>query len=52
MTKKNLRILDKEELTKEMEALGEKKFRTSQLFQWLWKYRTLDFKEKKIANSL
>jgi 23S rRNA (adenine2503-C2)-methyltransferase len=47
ITKKNLRLFDKEELIKEMEALGEKKFRTSQLFQWLWKYRTLDFSEMK-----
>ena len=47
MTKKNLRLFDKEELTTEMEALGEKKFRTSQLFQWLWKYRTLNFSKMK-----
>lgn len=44
---KNIRTLDKSELTLELETMGEKGFRAQQIYQWLWKSRVLDFSEMK-----
>ena len=35
MDKKDLKSMNLEELTLELELLGEKKFRTAQVFQWI-----------------
>ena len=35
--RKNIRALSLEELTEELAALGEKKFRAKQVYEWLWK---------------
>ena len=35
--KQNIRHLGLEELIKYLETLGEKKFRTKQVHEWLWK---------------
>jgi 23S rRNA (adenine2503-C2)-methyltransferase len=44
---KNIRTLDKSELTTAIEALGEKGFRAKQVYHWLWKSRVLDFAQMK-----
>ena len=44
---KNIRTLDKSELTDALEALGEKGFRAKQVYHWLWKSRVLDFAQMK-----
>lgn len=44
---KNIRTLDKTELTTALEAMGEKGFRAKQIYQWLWKSRVLDFAHMK-----
>ena len=36
-TKQNIRNLSLEELIKYFESIGEKKFRTKQVYEWLWK---------------
>lgn len=40
---KDIRTLDKATLIKELDALGEPKFRANQLYNWLWKNHVLDF---------
>ena len=43
MERTDIKSLKREELCREMEALGEKKFRADQLYQWM---------HKKLAGSL
>ncbi len=45
LDKINIRKLDKEELIKEVEALGQKKFRAKQIYEWLWKKGACSFEE-------
>ncbi len=39
----NIRSLNQEELTHELLALGEKKFRSVQIFEWLWQKNAASF---------
>lgn len=43
--KKNIRQLSLNELELYFEALGEKKFRTKQIYEWLWKKHAHSFEE-------
>ncbi|MEO1382834.1 MAG: 23S rRNA (adenine(2503)-C(2))-methyltransferase RlmN [Bacteroidota bacterium] len=43
MAKKNIRTLTLDQLKAEMEAMGEKKFRAQQVYEWLWKKHAGDF---------
>lgn len=43
--KKNIRHLNLSELEQYFEALGEKKFRTKQVYEWLWKKHAHNFEE-------
>ena len=43
--KVNIRSLTQEELTLELVALGEKKFRSTQVFEWLWKKNAASFED-------
>ncbi len=43
--KKNIRTLTLEELTAEMVALGEKAFRSKQVFEWIWNKNAATFEE-------
>lgn len=43
--KKNIRHLNLSELEQYFEALGEKKFRTKQVYEWLWKKQAHSFDE-------
>lgn len=43
--KKNIRHLNLSELEQYFEALGEKKFRTKQVYEWLWKKHAHSFEE-------
>ncbi|MEL6626689.1 MAG: 23S rRNA (adenine(2503)-C(2))-methyltransferase RlmN [Bacteroidota bacterium] len=45
MAKKNIRTLTLDQLKAEMEAMGEKKFRAQQVYEWLWKKHAGDFDE-------
>jgi 23S rRNA (adenine2503-C2)-methyltransferase len=42
---KNIRHLTLSELEQYFEALGEKKFRTKQVYEWLWKKHAHSFEE-------
>lgn len=41
--KKNIRTLSLEELTSEMVAIGEKAFRSKQVFEWIWNKNAASF---------
>ena len=43
--KQNIRHLSLEELTKHFETIGEKKFRTKQVHEWLWKKNAQSFED-------
>jgi len=43
--KKDIRKLRKEELSKALEALGEKPFRARQVYEWLWQKGATSFEE-------
>ena len=43
--KQNIRHLNLEELTKHFETIGEKKFRTKQVHEWLWKKNAQSFED-------
>ncbi len=43
--KKNIRQLNLSDLEQYFEALGEKKFRTKQVYEWLWKKHAHNFEE-------
>mgnify|MGYP003306321021 FL=1 len=45
MTKKELTELTKEELSKEIESIGEKSFRAKQIWQWIYFRGVTDFME-------
>jgi 23S rRNA (adenine2503-C2)-methyltransferase len=45
VTKKNLTHLTKEELFKELEALGEKPFRVNQIWNWVYVCGVKSFEE-------
>ena len=44
-SKKNIRTLSLDELTKYFETIGEKKFRTKQVWEWLWKKHATSFED-------
>ena len=41
--KKNLRHLSQEEIKNVLEGVGEKSFRTKQVWEWLWQKHAFDF---------
>ena len=41
--RKDIRLLELEEIIQTFEDLGEKKFRAKQVFEWLWKKGVIDF---------
>src|SRR5690606_6932793 len=43
ITQKNIRSLSLEELTEYFATIGEKKFRTKQVWEWLWKKHARSF---------
>src|SRR4028119_2330371 len=43
--KRNIRHLSLNELEQYFEALGEKKFRTKQVYEWLWTKHAFSFEE-------
>ena len=43
--KVNIRSLTQEELTHELVALGEKKFRSTQVYEWLWQKNAASFED-------
>jgi 23S rRNA (adenine2503-C2)-methyltransferase len=43
--RKDIRALSKDQLTAELEKLGEKPFRARQVYEWLWKKSALSFEE-------
>jgi 23S rRNA (adenine2503-C2)-methyltransferase len=43
MGKPNIRECSKEELADYLESIGEKKFRTQQVWEWLWQKHAFDF---------
>ena len=43
--KKNIRTLNFDQLKEAMEAMGEKKFRAQQVYEWLWKKHVGSFEE-------
>ena len=43
--KKNIRDLSLEELEQYFESMGEKKFRTKQVYEWLWQKHALSFED-------
>lgn len=43
--KQNIRHLSLEELVKYFESIGEKKFRTKQVYEWIWKRGAQSFEE-------
>mgnify|MGYP002514910492 CR=1 FL=1 len=45
MEQMDIKSLTKEELTKEIENLGEKKFRASQMYEWMHKKLVSSFDE-------
>ncbi|MEP6948237.1 MAG: 23S rRNA (adenine(2503)-C(2))-methyltransferase RlmN [Ginsengibacter sp.] len=44
-SKKNIRTLSLEELTSYFETIGEKKFRTKQVWEWLWQKHATAFED-------
>ena len=45
MEKKDLKSMTLEELTEELQAMGEKSFRAKQLYQWMHQKLAADFDE-------
>ncbi|MBC7423583.1 MAG: 23S rRNA (adenine(2503)-C(2))-methyltransferase RlmN, partial [Ferruginibacter sp.] len=43
--KQNIRHLSLDELVKYFETIGEKKFRTKQVYEWIWKRGAQSFDE-------
>jgi 23S rRNA (adenine2503-C2)-methyltransferase len=43
MAKQNIRHLDRDELLRELETMGEKKFRAAQVYEWLWQKHAHSF---------
>lgn len=53
MVKKDIRLLTREELKQVLVALGEKPFRATQIWQWLWQKHARSFQEMtNLSNSL